>query len=288
MRKRFALLVLTIATTLAALGFLGYNTFKVNDVKVQGTVYTSAEDVLHLAGISLGESIFRVDLDACRRNIEQNPYYDVLAITRAYPDKLSIIVRERQVRAGIHWLGAMLVMDEEGVILELTSTPGDMHYPIVSGMDVANYRVGERIASNKASQVPAMEAVLQALIEQDATNLISEINVADLSDQYMITTTGIKVRLGDAKGIRKQVQWLRGVLPELMNMGFTSGTLDVRSPEKAADFLPTTAATPVPALPPPADIPPPTPTPAPTTLRATPSPATSSAATRTPARTGTR
>ena len=89
----------------------------------------------------------------------------------------------------------------------------------------------------------ALHAILTQLHEQNATQLISEINLEAVSDLWMTTVSGFEVRLGNFEDMEDKIRWLRAVEPVLVSEGYTGGVITVSTGENAS-YLPPQAIRP--------------------------------------------
>jgi len=62
---------------------------------------------------------------------------------------------------------------------------------------------------------------------------VSEINLADPENLYLVTAEGVTVRLGDAKYMQAKIGAVRTDMAYLRQLGKKGGILDVTTPEDA-------------------------------------------------------
>ena len=233
MSRRIVLILLALVLVIAIGAALSMEMFKLRAVVVDGCSAQPASAVTTLSGLSLGESIFDVNFGNVKKAIEQNPYFEVEQVSLLFPDRIYISVHERTPIAAISYLGALILMDEQGQILDVRDVAGELNMPVVTGVMVTTFTVGEKVGSSQNGQVEAMGAVLGELKSQNAAFLISELNVSDIGELYLITTDGFKVRLGNQTDMQKKVQWLRTTLIELWSKGERGGTINLMDTQSA-------------------------------------------------------
>ncbi|MBC8529905.1 FtsQ-type POTRA domain-containing protein [Christensenellaceae bacterium NSJ-44] len=227
------LLGLLLALTLAAI--LNLEVLIVRDVQVYGNETVATEDIVGMAGVALGENIFKVNLDAVKANIEENPYLVVDHIGYKLPDKISIVLHERKARAVLEYLSSYILIDEEGTLLELKSKGEDVPELLVKGVEVVSFTTGKKAELSNPYQMEACGMVLSEFYTQNAQELISEMDLSNPDDITLKTTAGIAVRFGQAKDVEKKVTWVRTLIPQLQAEGKV-GTLDVTAAETGASF----------------------------------------------------
>ena len=241
LRRRMPLVIFFLVTLLLSLGILGMDAFALKSVEITGC--ERPDEVLALAGIRLGGSIFRVDLNEVEERIESSPYFEVLSSQRNLPSTIAIEVAVREPVAVVHWLDAFQVIDHDGYILDTVATLPDFSCPVVSGVQVDTWETGNRIASVDPRQSDAMSRILTSLVDnRGAGAYISEINLKNPQNITLISPLGMVMNVGDAEKIDRQLRWVDEVLPRLYAMGYTKGSLTLTSPDRSVDFLPFTSA----------------------------------------------
>lgn len=225
--------LLLAAAAVAVIIFQG-RVFVVKEVEVTGNSAFGQSEVTGLSGISLGMSIFKVDAEEVERNFSTNRYVELLKVETELPDKVKITIRERTPRAAINCAGVILVVDEEGCILERrTTVPDDDGIVVVSGINASVNSQSTHIESEMIGQTALMKKMLNAIREEQVNGLISELNVSNPDNIYLISETGIQVLIGDEERLPEKFVWMRAVLEELTNKGVMRGVLDVSSGKNA-------------------------------------------------------
>src|ERR1039458_9082491 len=148
--RRLRLAVFVVAVLLPV-GFTGYAlaTFALTsplfvltspeDIVVMGNNFVSREEVLGALGLSLtgslkaGTNIFRMSLDARRREVETLPWVRTASVTRILPHGLLVHLRERTPVAYVNVGGRVSLVDEDGMMLE-TPAAGFFISPFLYGL----------------------------------------------------------------------------------------------------------------------------------------------------------
>jgi len=232
-RSGVRLLLLAAAALVAALLLRG-RIFVLNEVKVEGnTAYADAQ-IAALSGLKLGGSIFEVNANAIARNFSADNHVKLIDVRVNYPDTVTLVVSERRPRAMVNCAGVILIVDEEGCILDrLSSLPESSDMIVVSGLDVSISAQGRQIESARRWQMDDMQTLLAALDERGLSPLISEMNLADRYNLYLVSRTGVQIVLGDEENIAGKLVWAQTVLEKLTQEGVMRGVLDVSTGKNA-------------------------------------------------------
>ena len=231
----WSLLMLAVIITGAVL--LDQELFRVRAVVVHGCDTRPAEEVTALSAVEYGQSVFRVDLKEVAENIARSPYYEVQEVARVYPNLIRVTVRERKARAVALNLGSYLIMDSEGYILEIRTDRGYAGCPMVEGLKIETYGVGQKLGSSDSLQLRAMEKVLTALETQEVMRLISAIELHNVLDIRLFTVDGYRVMVGDSDNLDQKLNWLQAGMEELRTEGLYGGTIYL-SANNASYLLP--------------------------------------------------
>lgn len=216
----FALLAL-----LALAAVLGMNVFQVHDVEVNGNTTVSAEDVVKLSGIEIGENIFKVNGSGVRTALQSDGLIEVKSISRVYPDKIVLDIVQRIPHGAISYMGRYVIVDDQGCVLDITDQLPAGQYPLIVGVPVKHSEKGKPVQSHDESSMQAMQVVLAALQQQNALKLIAQADFTDLLNVRLLTRDGMVVELGKPTEMQAKATWLSAALPELNSAGHTKGTL---------------------------------------------------------------
>jgi len=160
------------------------------DLIVKGNHYVTRQDLLAALGFSDSEvrqsfNIFRLNLAAEQKRVEAIPWIKSATITRIFPDRLIVNVRERAPLAFAQVDGRLELVDEDGVFLPMPEK-ASFDFPVLSGLDsVAS------IDQRKALLVPYIDFVNETRDEVARSGwLISEANLSDPNDLRALLVEG--------------------------------------------------------------------------------------------------
>ncbi len=111
-----------VISVLAALYLISQNwknQLVLEKVKVYDTHILTNNEVRALAAVQKGSPLFQLSLSEISKRVEQNPFVQTAIVVRALPYDLTITVHERNPIALIATSGAVLSVDDKGVVLPL-------------------------------------------------------------------------------------------------------------------------------------------------------------------------
>jgi len=148
-----------------------------NAITVQGLVYTSRSKVLRVFAGDYGRSVFSVALAERRRRLLAIDWVDDASVSRIWPDRLVIRIRERKPVAFIFFRSGVLLIDAHGVLLE-PPPAAPFTFPVLSGV---------REDESEDSRRERVRCLLR--VQEELGSLakdISEVNAADPDNVRMV------------------------------------------------------------------------------------------------------
>ena len=205
--------------------------FRVRTISVYGNVNLSKEDVIIQSGLSEGQNIFAINKAQVESRINANRYLKYQSLRREYPDAVTLVVYERVPCASLQSLGIQYTIDKTGMVLEQTEQLTPMEGLVVlTGVQVDQAVVGRSLILKNEKQLSAVENILYELETKGMLNEISELNVSDLDNLYLVSMDGFSIRLGAREQIGAKLISFSAVHKELLLQGYTGGTIDVSAP----------------------------------------------------------
>jgi cell division protein FtsQ len=133
--------------------------FGITEIGVSGNAELSAEEVVALSGLPASASLPFLDPKALQSRLATVPMIAEASVTKFYPDRLVIAIRERVPFALWQFDGKVNVIAEDGTAIEALTDPRFLRLPHVVGQD-ANLRVKEFAAL--INTVPELKGRIRA------------------------------------------------------------------------------------------------------------------------------
>ncbi len=224
--------VLCLLFVLVGVGIILYSTlFQLKRVQVVGSTYRTPQEVVTLAGVVEGDNILLLDEEKIRNNINADRYLIFQDMQRDYPDGLIIQVHERIPRVNIQSMGEQYTLDGEGMVLEKSQTLQLTEGLVaVTGLQITSSILGRHITCQKVEQLVAYRKVMAELALQEIISQISELNLADMDNLYLVSVDGFTIRLGDDGDMQAKIGAMRAVLDYLRQTARVRGSIDVSAP----------------------------------------------------------
>jgi cell division protein FtsQ len=208
-----------------AASLLTTSRFAIERVEVAGQSRLSADEVVKASGLVPGQSLWSLDARRAVAGVEALPLVRRAEVVRALPNRVTLIVEERQpftlVNAGgLHWV------DEQGVPLGPETRAVSLDAPVISGAGADDVAAAGRMPSERvASAVALLRTLMRA--QSSLLSEISEVDVSRPEGPVLYMLDGVEVHIGsdDWEG---RLGRLGGVLAQLRASGQTVTSIDLR------------------------------------------------------------
>lgn len=204
--------------------------FALSRVVVAGHRTLRPEEVVRLAALRPGSSIFDADLEAVRRRVASHPWIKRVRVRRRPPHLLQVEVLERRPAALLAGR-APLMVDAEGVVLGGAVEASARCLPLIEGLASGRLRPGDTVR-----EAGFARAVAAAVLFQDAPELRGGcVSVRDAgAGQLRLRALGgrLEMMMGE-EGMEEQAARFRAVASDVLRKkDFGGGGLrvDLRFP----------------------------------------------------------
>jgi cell division protein FtsQ len=235
------LLIVALGGALASGGrwLLTAPRFAVERVEVAGQIQLTADQVIAASGLSPGQNLFRLDARRAVAGVEALPMVRRAEMVRAIPNRVTLLVEERQpfvlVHAGglhrpaggSHWSeGGFHWVDEQGMPLGPETRAVVLAAPLVSAAGVGDVAAAGRTPSERvAAGVALVRTLMRA--QNPLLTEISEVDVSRPEGLVLYMLDGVEVRLG-SEDWDDRLGRLGGVLAQLRASGQRATSIDLR------------------------------------------------------------
>ena len=132
--------------------YLGFQKLVIEDINITGCQWDRLSDVQKIADeIAMGRPLFFFDAGGLQTRIESLRWVKAVLIRREPPDRLSIVIEERQPLFMLVRPDAILLMSDDGIIMERVSQANLTPIPVVA--DSASQDEGNLIQLMQAARI---------------------------------------------------------------------------------------------------------------------------------------
>ena len=175
MRRRGRLVIVLFLLLLIAVGVLVWSPLlSLRRIDVTGQARCTTEEILNASGLSTGEHILLpvrwlpgtgpvTRLHEVKHSVERLPWVSSALVEWRLPRDIRISVTEREPFARLPYLGGFLLVDAEGVVLQLQEEAVDPEIKELRGVSFTGYANGYRPDMREPERLDMGLRVLKAL-----------------------------------------------------------------------------------------------------------------------------
>lgn len=151
--------------------------------------------------------------------IFDRPELKNVRVVFSFPNTLTVRFSERTPSYLIFSSGVYVCADEEGFVLSVHTDSSERDLPVVRGIDLSAYKIGQTISTGNEEQMKALNALFYEIAlcdaKEDAYKLSAHIEIADVSEYneiWLFVDENLSVNLGDTDNIEYKIPALKEIL----------------------------------------------------------------------------
>ena len=223
-KKSIFAIILAVIALMFALLFTPI--FHVKNIQVIGIENIDSNRVIDASGLSVGKSIFKTNFGMIKKSVLKVAYVENVKVRLKLPNTVVIEITEGKTAAYINFAGNYIAINENGRILDVTERSDGITKPVVYGVSVEGFEIGQDIVADDNNRKEVLFSVLE---QTKACNLTGDIMYIDVNDTDNITFTlrnKTAVKVGNTEGIRYKMAYLRSVIDTFTDE--EGGMIDLR------------------------------------------------------------
>lgn len=210
-------------------------------IEIEDNHLIPSEEMIALSGLSTGENLFGLDLQAAGLRLKQDPRIKAVFLRKHWPDRIHIQVTERKPLALLH-LDRLYGVDADGAFIPLSMTQQLPDLPVITGLTpevltrvlpVRKTATENQSPYETVQQNPMLGRAIDVLeqlnaLSPDLLNQISEVHVENPEDPILYTVRdGIAIRIGIGRYSTK-LRRLKLMFERLKRDGISTASIDLR------------------------------------------------------------
>lgn len=190
------LLVLTIIGV--SIGILFSPAFNLTGLIIEDGENVTREDISNAVNVNYGENILKQNYKLLKSDILSLPYISDAKVKLRFPDKIKIEYTEREPYALIKFLDSYYVVDKYGYLLEVSKEMLEKELPIIYGIDVAEYSLGQKLEDTHGTKLRNIVMLLETAKQKEFSYTIYEINYESIGEvKLWVKEEDIEITYGD-------------------------------------------------------------------------------------------
>jgi cell division protein FtsQ len=215
-----------ISALCAAAAFPDSSVFDLHAVTVTGNTAVQADEVLRLAELGPGVGAFRVNAEAIREQLLQDPRIEDVTVAMEFPSRVYLRVRERTPIAALVAGDGYMLLSADGVVITASADHGARPLLFVDRLDPAGVSVGARLRSPDAR----LGAHVAGTLPEPLKNRVAAVRVDGAGEVLLALWNGTSVKLGGMTGMTDRLEMMPTVLDAIATRGIQVESVDLRFP----------------------------------------------------------
>ena len=211
---------------------------RVSDIRVEGNVHYTDQEIINATGLETGDNIFFFDkFSTISRAYTKLPYLEEVTVERQLPGRLTLRVVESKAMAYLFVDGEEWTIDSGCKILG-KAVEGEAEELIpIYGIQPGTLMIGERLqrADGSEERVDYLAALLGQIEDRGLASETEWIDFSDTNKVFFKYTDKYQVVIGKGENVEHKFAMLMSVLSQLKEGDV--GTIDVSRGE-TAHFIP--------------------------------------------------
>ncbi|MEO1815388.1 MAG: FtsQ-type POTRA domain-containing protein [Acetobacterium sp.] len=205
-RKRLMKALITFLIILGVMGVIGFGVyqavnlgiFNVAEIEVAGNEIVDVQTVVEASGISVGESIFLIDVNQANYNINALMNLDELEISKIMPNKILIRMVESVPICAVNYDDKVYYLTEDKKLIEDGEYLRKTDIPLVFGSDTVTIsEIGKEVVVEPYWRFDTVMNLLRDLKNDGNLGKISEVRMTDVNTYEIVTKNGTVFILWD-------------------------------------------------------------------------------------------
>ncbi len=160
--------------------------FSMDTAFIHGNNLVSSEHIIKTGNIHKHMNILTTDCNSIRNNIETHPYVKAAIVSKRYPNKMDILIKERTPLAYLN-TGTLYLIDREGIVLPIPDAIIRNQLPVITIVDDSSCEVipGKKLNSPEIQEITQL-VINTYSISRPLFNTISEIRYDVITKELIL------------------------------------------------------------------------------------------------------
>lgn len=230
-RGKFAIYAFILLVILFIYICISSSIFELKQIDVDGNSKITKSDIIKIGDIETGKNIFKYNLNDVEKKLLVNPYIKYVKVSRKFPDKLVITIKENSEYAIIKEGASYIYIGENGLVLSEQKDIKNKKIPLVSGIEIKNKKLNTKIKINSDKSNDIILAI-DTLKKNNMSRKVESIKI-NKNKMYMKTDDNTNIVLKIDEDIEYNINRLKAILVDLKSNNKKGGNIDLTSKEQA-------------------------------------------------------
>ena len=221
--------------------------FNIAEIEVKDAVHYDKQTLITTSGIKIGENGFKkifsvpgkfyyLRIGSAENAIIENcPYVKSVKARFVVPSTVTIEIKEREAAAVLSLAGTNLLIDMEGVLLEINPDLKKLDFPVFKGMKIDAYKPGKKVEIPEDTLLTAFKVfeTIRVVDGENTDKLLPSVDYIDIGDIYNVQISlqsRVLVNLGKPEDLNYKMNAVKTIFTKNIKKS-ERGKLDFSSDE---------------------------------------------------------
>lgn len=203
--------------------------YKPRGIVILGNNDLKEEEIVKMGKIPMDKSIYLLRSKQIEQNLCEDPYVKSARVSKRFPNILIIDMNMREEVATVNFQEGFVIIDYTGHILRIEQDVKNIVKPLITGLKEADMlKVGDKLEQAENSNFQIILDLISNVQNAGLIHNISEMNLQDEENIFLITTQGLRVLLGRGDDLTYKLNQLSHILVDLHTKKISYGIIDMR------------------------------------------------------------
>lgn len=201
--------------------------FNISSIEVVGNSSITREEIVKSSGIVYGKNILLFSKKVAMRGIFKDPYVKLIKIERKFPNRVVINVVERVPGFKLPYVGSFVILDEEGVVVEVLPIGGrKVELPVAVGLKFNDFKVGDQLKIENKDTFDALMGIVVEIRPSGLLQGMKEIDITDVNNVSITFEDGNEILLGEPIDVANKLSFAKSILQDIKEKN-RKGIIDI-------------------------------------------------------------
>ena len=187
--------------------------FDIDEIIVEGNSFITNDQIISFSGIVMNSNIFYKKKKDVYNRVKENPYIQDIQIKKLFPNKIKLIIHEREKKYRIEIASGNIYIDEQGFVLEISNSISTVPMLLGVSTDLTNTRPNDRLNDEDLKKLNMAMKIIDIANSNDFSNLITRIDISDPSNYTIYLDTVSKIAyLGDGNDLNTKMLYVKAIV----------------------------------------------------------------------------
>lgn len=198
--------------------------FVLRNINITGNEFVSNEEICRIASIAPGENMLQLQTDEIKETLLKDLRIEQVTVRRSLPNGLDIQVVERTPVAVVKCDYGYLDIGRDGTVLDAHRTLRDMPVPLVTGIELSDMFVGDKVAdANLSNALEYLDRLDEYTLQQ-----LSEVGISNPEYVTAYTNGAVQIRIGKLDRLDDKADVTKSFVMELQTAKYPIEYIDLQ------------------------------------------------------------